>query len=110
MLGQGCRLPERKCNEFSTGEVWLSQLDVDCGHKVCRSVGFEAGITLEVNLNCVTNCLAAIAFAVQLRQFLARLQSALQVPVDGRSIGITHQQGVQLAGFCLATLVPPIDF
>ena len=45
---------------FPLGEVWLSQLGVDCGHKVCRRVGFEAGITLEVNLNGVTHCLADV--------------------------------------------------
>ena len=45
---------------FPLGKVWLSQLGVDCGHKVCRSGGFEAGITLEVNLNGVTHCLADV--------------------------------------------------
>ena len=45
---------------FPLGEVWLSQLGVDCGHKVCRRVGFEAGITLEVNLNGVAHCLADV--------------------------------------------------
>ena len=45
---------------FPLREVWLSQLGVDCGHKVCRRVGFEAGITIEVNLNGVTHCLADV--------------------------------------------------
>ena len=36
------------------------QSGVDCCHKVCRRIGLEPGVALEVNLNGVSHCLADV--------------------------------------------------
>ena len=42
------------------GGIWLDRSDVDRCHKVCRRIGLEPGVTLEVNLNGVPHGLADV--------------------------------------------------